>query len=92
MKTSQSILEWLRPDERAGAEVEPALRHCLKLVSDTWILQGIEATTNCPPGRATVARAAFCEVVVASLLALTDLHTGSLDIVVAWSRSTARSL
>lgn len=80
VKASQSMLEWLRPEERARTEVEPALRHCLKLVGDTWILRGIKATMNCPAAGATVARSAFLEVVVVSLLALTDFRTDSMDI------------
>jgi hypothetical protein len=78
--TSRSIMEWLRPDDTATITVEAAVQQCLKLAGDDWSLRGIRATTRCPSGSATVPKAVFSELLVTSLLALTDLHPGSLDI------------
>ena len=77
---SRSIMEWLRPETGSSTEVEPAVQECVKLAGEVWILRGVKATTNCKTGHAKVAKAVFFELVVASLLALTDLCPGSLDI------------
>lgn len=80
VRTSGSIMEWLRPDDASTITVEAAMQQCLKLAGDDWSLRGIRATTSCQPGSATVPRTVFCELLVTSLLALADLHAGSLDI------------
>lgn len=77
---SRSITDWLRPEAGSSTEVEPALRECVKLAGEVWILRGVKATTNCKVGHAKVAKEAFFELVVAALLALTDVCPGSLDI------------
>lgn len=77
---SRSVMEWLRPEDGALTEVEFAVSECVKLVGDVWLLRGIRATANCLPGCPRVAKATFYELFVASLLSLTDLHSGALDI------------
>ena len=79
-RTSRSIMEWLRPEDTSNITVESAMQQCLKLAGDDWSLRGIKATTSCQPGTATVPKTVFYELFVTSLLALTDLHPGSLDI------------
>jgi hypothetical protein len=80
VKTSTSIMEWLRPEGTSNITIEAAVQQCLKLAGDDWSLRGIRATSNCRPGSATVPKTVFSELFVTSLLALTDLHPGSLDI------------
>ena len=80
VRTSRSIMEWLRPEDTSNMPVEAAMQQCLKLAGDDWSLRGIKATTRCEPGNATVPKTVFCELFVTSLLALTDLHPGPLDI------------
>jgi signal transduction histidine kinase len=80
VRTSRSIMEWLRPEDTSNIAVEAAVQQCLKLAGDDWSLRGIKATTSCESGNATVPKNVFCELFVTSLLALTDLHPGSLDI------------
>jgi hypothetical protein len=79
-RTSRSIIEWLRPEDGSRTEIEAATQECLKLAGNVWILRGIKATTNYKTNGATVAKAAFFELMVGSLLALTDLNPGPLDI------------
>ena len=77
----RSIVEWLRPD--AGATpLGDGVAQCLKLAGDDWPLRGIEATTDLKAADALVDTAALRELLIASLLALTDMHPGTLDIVV----------
>ena len=83
VRTSRSIMEWLRPEDAANIAVEAAMQECLKLAGDDWSLRGIKATTRCEPGNATVPKTVFYELFVTSLLALTDLHPGPLDIDIA---------
>ena len=80
VRTSRSIMEWLRPEDTSNIAVETAMQQCLKLAGDDWSLRGIKATTSCVSGNATVPKAVFYELFVTSLLALTDLHPGPLDI------------
>jgi hypothetical protein len=77
---SRSIMEWLRPEPGASTEVEAALRECVKVAGEVWILRGIKSTIRCETGQVKVERAAALELVVVSLLALTDVCPGSLDI------------
>lgn len=77
---SRSIMEWLRPENDSSTAVEPAVAQCVKLAGEVWILRGIKATTRCEASIPKVAKAVFFELVVAALLALTDLRPGSLDI------------
>jgi hypothetical protein len=80
VRTSRSIMEWLRPEDTSNIAVEAAMQECLKLAGDDWSLRGIKATTGCQTGTATVPKTVFCELFVTSLLALTDLQPGPLDI------------
>ena len=80
VRTSRSIMEWLRPEDMSNIPVEAAMQQCLKLAGDDWSLRGIKATTSCEPGNVIVPKTVFYELFVTSLLALTDLHPGPLDI------------
>lgn len=80
VQTSRSIMEWLRPEDTSNITIEAAVQQCLKLAGDDWSLRGIRVTSSCRPGNATVPKTIFAELFVTSLLALTDLHPGSLDI------------
>jgi len=80
VRTSRAIMEWLRPEDTSNIAVEVAMQQCLELAGDDWSLRGIKATTSCQTGTATVPKTVFCELFVTSLLALADLHPGSLDI------------
>ncbi len=80
--TCQSIIEWLRPEEGASAALTDVVGQCVKLAGDDWRLRGIQATVELPgaAGQARVAKSAARELVAASLLAMTDLQPGPLDI------------
>lgn len=81
--TCRSIIEWLRPDDRATATVGEALQQCLRVVGDDWSLRSIEASTDVRTGDARVSKPALRELLVTSLLALTDINPGPLDVAVA---------
>lgn len=78
----RSIIEWLRADAGAATALGDGVAQCLKLAGDDWPLRGIEATTDLKAADALVDKAALRELLIASLLALTDMHPGTLDIVV----------
>ena len=89
VRTSHSMIEWLRPDEEATAPVSDAVRQCVKLAGDDWGLRGIVATANLPPGEASetkLAKAAARELIVASLLTMTDARPGPMDIEIVGRR------
>ena len=77
-----SMIEWLRPDEAASATLGDAVGQCVRLAGDDWRMRGIEANVEVPgpAGQAHVPRSVARELVVASLLTMTDLHPGPLDI------------
>jgi hypothetical protein len=75
-----SIVGWLRPDDKATTTVEEALPQCLRLAGDDWNLRGIEVSTDVRTGGAMISKPALRELLVTSLLALTDTHPGPIDI------------
>ena len=81
-----TLIEWLRGDDRATATLD-ALPQLVRLAGDDWVLRGIESTTDVRTGDAHVARTPLRELVVTSLLALTDSQPGPLDIAVAAERA-----
>jgi hypothetical protein len=80
--TCRSVIEWLRPEEGATTPVGEALTQCFRLVADDWSMRGIVATIDVAAGagEAVVSRSALRELIVTSLLALSDAHPGPLDI------------
>lgn len=85
----RAVIEWLRPDDKATTTVEEAVRQCLKVAGDDWVLRGIESSTDFQSGDAKVSRPMLRELCVTSLLALTDSHPGPIDIAIS---STAKGL
>jgi len=80
--TCHSVIAWLRPEEGAITTLGEAVDQCVKLAGDDWRMRATRASVDIPAaaGEAKVSRAAARELVVTSLLALTDQHPGSLDI------------
>jgi hypothetical protein len=77
------MIEWLRPDDKAATTVDETLRHCLKVAGDDWSLRGIEASTDIRSGGALVSKPVLRELLVTSLLTLSDTHPGPIDIAIA---------
>jgi hypothetical protein len=84
--TAAVLIEWLRDDDRATTNLEDALPQCLRVAGDDWNLRGIEGTVDARTDGAHVPRTALRELVVTSLLALTDARPGALDVRVAAER------
>ena len=84
--TATALIEWLRDDDRATTNLEDALPQCLRVAGDDWNLRGIEGTVDARTEGAHVQRSALRELVVTSLLALTDARAGALDVRVAAER------
>jgi hypothetical protein len=82
---SATLIEWLRGDDRATTTLD-LLPQLVRLAGDDWPLRGIESTTDVRTGDARVARTPLRELIVTSLLALTDAQPGPLDIAVAAER------
>jgi hypothetical protein len=80
VSSCRSIVEWLRPDAGATTALGEGITQCLKLAGDDWPLRGVEATTNLQAVDVLVDKAALRELLTASLIALTDMHPGTLDI------------
>lgn len=76
----RSIVEWLRPERSASVILGDGVAQCLRLAGDDWPLRGIEATTDLEGADVPVNKAALRELLTASLIALIDLHPGTLDI------------
>src|SRR5438105_12188892 len=72
--TCRSVIEWLRPEEGTTTALGEALNQCLRLVADDWNMRGIAATVDVAGGAgdAQVDRPAVRELIVTSLLALSD--------------------
>lgn len=83
VSTCRSMIEWLRPEDRATATVDEAVQQCLQVAGDDWSLRGIQASTDIRTGGTRVSRSILRELLVTSLLALTDTNPGPIDIAVA---------
>jgi hypothetical protein len=83
--TCNSMMEWLRPEEGGSAMLADVVAQCVALLSDEWRMRGFLTAVDLPDaaGRAPVPGAAARELVVASLLAVTDLHPGPQDVEVS---------
>lgn len=82
LASCRSMVEWLRPDDRATATLEDAVLECLRVAGDDWKLRGIEASTDLRGGDTLVSKPALREVLTTSLLALTDTHRGPADVAI----------
>ncbi len=80
--TCRSVIEWLRPEEGATTPVGEALQQCVRLVADDWSMRGIAARLDVPSpaSDARVDKSAVRELIVTSLLAMSDSRPGPLDI------------
>ena len=87
VKSCRAMMEWLRPDDKASTTVDEAVQQCLKVTGDDWPLRGIEASTDLKSGDASVSKPVLRELMVTSLLALTDSRPGPLDIRITSSSS-----
>jgi hypothetical protein len=76
----RSIIEWLRPETGATTALGVGVAQCLKVVGDDWPLRGVEATTELSAPETLVDRTALRELLATSLMALIDMHPGTLDI------------
>ena len=83
--TCHSVIEWLRPDAGATTTLGEAVDQCVKLAGDDWRMRATQATVAMSGAarEARVSKAAARELVVTSLLVLTDLYQKSLDIEIA---------
>jgi hypothetical protein len=82
VKSCRAMIEWLRPDDKASTTVDETLQYCLKVAGDDWTLRGIEASTDVQTGATEVSRPVLRELLVTSLLVLTDTHPGPIDIAI----------
>jgi hypothetical protein len=80
--TCHSVIEWLRPEQAAITTLAEAVGQCVKLAGDDWRMRATQATIEMPAeaGEAKVSKSAARELIVTTVLTLTDLHPGSLDI------------
>jgi len=80
--TCHSVIEWLRPERGAVTTLAEAVGQCVKLAGDDWRMRATQATIEMPAeaGEAKVSKSAARELIVTTVLTLTDLHPGSLDI------------
>lgn len=80
--TCHSVIDWLRPDAKATTTLGDAVGQCVKLAGDDWRMRATQATValSAAAADAKVSKAAARELIVASLLTLTDRHRGPLDI------------
>ena len=79
-ETCRSMIGWLRPEEDRTTTVTDGIRQCVKIAGDDWAMRGIEATTHVPVADVRVAKAALQELVITSLLVLTDMQPAAIDI------------
>ena len=80
--TCHSVIEWLRPEQGAVTTLGEAVDQCVKLAGDDWRMRATQATIDMRPSatEARVSKSAARELIVTTVLVLTDQHSGSLDI------------
>jgi hypothetical protein len=79
--TCHSVIDWLRPDGKATTTLGDAVGQCVRLAGDDWRMRATHASVALSEAAADakVAKAAARELIVASLLTLTDQQPGPLD-------------
>ena len=82
VNSCRAMVEWLRPEDKATTTVDETLRQCLKVAGDDWSLRGIEASTDVRSGGVLVSKPVLRELLVTSLLTLSDTHPGPIDIAI----------
>ena len=94
IETCHSVIEWLRPEEGATTTISEAVGQCVKLAGDDWRMRAIRASVAVADSaaEARVTKVATRELVVTSLLVLTDLYPKSLDIEITADLSGERVL
>jgi hypothetical protein len=80
VKTSRSVIAWLRPEENATVALRSGLNQCVKVASDDWFLRGIEVRVDVLEPDVLVASEALQELVVAALLVLADMFDQPADL------------
>ena len=80
--TCHSVIEWLRPEQGAVSTLGEAVSQCVKLAGDDWRMRATQATVDMPgpASDARVSKSAARELIVTTVLCLTDQHRGALDI------------
>ena len=80
--TCQSVIEWLRPEHGAVTTLGEVVNQCVKLAGDDWRMRATQASIDIPEtaSGARVSKSAARELIVTTVLALTDEQPGSLDI------------
>ncbi len=80
--TCHSVIEWLRPEHGAVTTLGEVVNQCVKLAGDDWRMRATQASIElpAPASEARVSKSAARELIVTTVLALTDEQPGSLDI------------
>lgn len=80
IKSSDSMMQWLRPTAERGINARDGIAACVKLASEDWFLRGLEASVDLPDQDFEVAQRSLQEMIVVVLLALVDIHPSNADI------------
>jgi hypothetical protein len=80
VRTGRSVMEWLRPEEGSTVAIGEGVSQCLKLAGEDWFLRAIEVTTDLQDTDVLVPKGALQELVVTTLLVLTDMYEQSTDL------------
>lgn len=82
IRSSDSILQWLRPTEQRSVNARHGIANSVKLASEDWFLRGIAIRVDLLETDFEVSQQEFQEMTVAALLALADIHQQNADILV----------
>ena len=77
---ADAITRWFQPDEQASIAVGQAIGECLELVDTECQMRGILLVHDLDAGTSQVRSRSFCELLLASLLALGDDLSGAADV------------
>src|SRR5688500_7956204 len=77
---ADAITRWFQPDEQASIAVHQAISECLELVHTECQMRGMLLAHDVGAGTSQVRSRPFCELLLASLLALGDDLPGAADV------------
>ena len=80
IKSSDSMLQWLRPTAERSINARDGIAACVKVASEDWFLRGIEVRVDPMDQDFHVSQRCLQEMIVAALLALADVRQQNVDI------------
>lgn len=83
VSTCLKVTEWIEPAEDEGVWLREGVQECVTLLQSSFNFRGFSISNDVPEAEFEVSRVALRNLLVASLIALTDAAPGPCDVLIA---------